>query len=99
MFVLKLNPMQGRCEAMRIVGWSDDREVLVRFLEAERVEPYRDGQWLKQFRKNGPLEWFNPGGDGDIENVGEFEDWIADAKAKWRRFREFEQEITEPAHA
>lgn len=69
-FALILNPMQGRCEEQRVIAASDSREELKAAWDAEKVEPYRDGQWYRSYRKGGPLEWFNPpmGGDTDFRN-------------------------------
>jgi hypothetical protein len=68
-YVLVLNPMRGRTEEQRMVAASDNKTELQAFLDAERVEPYRDTGtsefggatvWSKVFREGGPLEWFNP---------------------------------------
>lgn len=36
------------------------RQELIDFLARERVEPYVDGRWGKDYRRGGPLEWKNP---------------------------------------
>lgn len=69
-YFLRLNHMRSSCESGRILAASFDRDKLVSFLQAERVEPYVDNSGLeddygsvhsytKFFRKGGPLEWFN----------------------------------------
>ena len=60
MYFLCLNLMRGRAEETRILACAETRDALVVFMDRERVEPYRDGQWLKTFRRGGPLEWYNP---------------------------------------
>lgn len=80
MFVLQLNPMRSRAEDVRPVAYAETREALINFIEAEKVEPYKDDgsggygnehlssgySYHKTFRKMGPLEWFNP--PPDTEN-------------------------------
>jgi hypothetical protein len=41
-WILFLNPMQGRAENMEAVARASSREALVRLLESERVEPYTE---------------------------------------------------------
>lgn len=66
LYGLVLNPMRGRCEEQRLVAASDSRDELKAMWDAERVEPYKDGQWQKVHRQGGLLEWFNaPWTDGD----------------------------------
>lgn len=84
MFLLFLNDMRSpQIEMAEIVARADTREALTRFIEREQVERYRDGIWWKGFRKDGPLEWFNPPGvywpDGEsIQERPSREDAIAD---------------------
>jgi hypothetical protein len=47
-------------EIMQVVARAESQTDLESFLTQEKVEPYRDGQWFKQYRKGGPLEWYNP---------------------------------------
>ena len=73
LFGLVLNPMRGNTEEQRLICVSDYRHEVEALLEGEKVEPYGDpGEssfghgatvWHKAFRKDGPLEWFNPPGD------------------------------------
>jgi hypothetical protein len=55
----------------RLVAWSESREILEQFVERERVDPWIDEnhamanlngtyRYNKSFRKDGPLEWYNP---------------------------------------
>lgn len=60
MYVLYLNPVNGRFEDRHAVARATSPEALVAFLEREAAEPYRDGGWLKRYRGGGPLEWYNP---------------------------------------
>ena len=60
MWILQLNDMRSsNVEIVEPVVKAETREELERFVESERVEPYRDGRWNKSFRRGGPLEWFN----------------------------------------
>lgn len=84
LFKLVLNPMQANTETAEIAAWSDDEEKLMKFYKEELVEPYREEgspsfiahgsshEWVKSFRKGGPLEWYNPlyNLDGDINHWG-----------------------------
>ena len=69
MWLLELNPMRAQCEAREAVAIGETREALEAFVARETVEPYTDegapniygvSRWNKIFRKEGPLEWFNP---------------------------------------
>lgn len=60
-YTLGLNPMMGRSEERRIVALSTDYNKLVAWYRDQLApEPWRDGQWYKEFRAGSPLEWFNP---------------------------------------
>lgn len=59
-YALVLNPMTARTETVEMICWCEQKEPLEQLLERERVETYRDNTWNKCFRKDGPLEWFNP---------------------------------------
>lgn len=60
-WLLRLNDMRAaQIEILGTVAVASSREALVAFLDAEAVEPYRDGQWNKSYRAGGPLEWCNP---------------------------------------
>ncbi len=61
-YVLHLNDMRSpKIEILAPVAWAASENELQQFVESERVEYYRDGQWGKSFRRGGPLEWCNPG--------------------------------------
>lgn len=84
MHILILNHMDDRAEIVHPRACAETREALEAFLVRERVEPYRDGQWYKQFRKGGPLEWMNPPdqrgecwiGIPAIQNIGTREEFV-----------------------
>lgn len=60
LFVLLANRMtHAHVEQMSVVCYAETEQELVDLLDKELVEPYRDGQWAKTFRKGGPLEWYN----------------------------------------
>lgn len=69
-FGLVLNPMTCRTEEQRLVAASESREELKAAWDAERVEPYKDEQWHRVYRKGGPLEWYNPPFSGDLDDYG-----------------------------
>lgn len=79
MWVLKLNDMRSsKIEMWESVARAEHSEKLQQWMDLEKVEPYRDEQWSKVFRKGGPLEWYNePLGMGHgIYNIGTEEDWV-----------------------
>jgi hypothetical protein len=39
---------------------------LIELLDEEKVATYKDGDHFKQFKKGGPLEWFNPPSGKDV---------------------------------
>lgn len=61
-YALMLNDMHSsNVENIQCVMASDDPEKLVEFYFAHLADAfYRDGQWGKAFKKDSPLEWFNP---------------------------------------
>lgn len=60
MWLLQLNPVTDRFERLDLVARADSKEALDEFLKAQTVETYMDGQFRKNFKKDGPLEWYNP---------------------------------------
>lgn len=72
-WALVLNPMASRCEDRVLVVRSDARSDLEALLVTERVPNWQDGHWRKVFKKDGPLEWFNPPEGIDGERAGIFE--------------------------
>jgi hypothetical protein len=72
-YQLVMNPMRDRAESMRVVA-DGSKEYLVNLWKENVCEPYTDSDvpnaffpdakwtWRKQFKKGGPLEWFNPEG-------------------------------------
>ena len=94
MFILQLNDMRHpKAEIKTPVFRAETHKELIDFLAREVVKPYRDIngplEWLKNFRKGGPLEWFNPevNMDSCIFDAGTVEDWQERA-VKW-----FEEEV------
>lgn len=91
MFILYLNPMQAsNIENCVPVYRAETREELERFVESEKVEPYKDGPWHKTFRQGGPLEWYNPPDPEPVffesyKNVGTLAEWMAETEQNWRR--------------
>lgn len=59
-YYLVLNPMTDRAEACMIAAFSDDKERLMQWYNSLKVEGYNDGRYGKIFKKDSPLEWFNP---------------------------------------
>lgn len=92
MWILFLNMMKNRSESLTPVARGGSEESLKRFMERERVEPYKDDgfsdhsgsntTFTKVFRQGGPLEWFN-----GMELGGRIID-VGDADAAARRARE-----------
>lgn len=61
MWILRLNDMRSpKIEYMTEICRANTKEELVQFLESERVECYTIDHWVKEFRRGGPLEWYNP---------------------------------------
>lgn len=59
-YYLIMNRMTERTESGNIVIMSDDLDRLIRYYTDNLVEPYKDGNWSKFFKKDSPLEWYNP---------------------------------------
>lgn len=56
-----MNDMRAsNIENLQPVCKAPTRQALDDLLTRERVENYRDGNWGKNFRQGGPLEWCNP---------------------------------------
>lgn len=70
LYALYLNPMRDKYEVRHLIALSEYPEKLQNLLDENRVEPYDDiginiyfdGPYTyhKYFKKNGPLEWYNP---------------------------------------
>jgi len=100
MYILFLNDMRCNTEQNSPVARAETIEELARFVESERVEPYKENMgsifhegehtYSKCFRKFGPLEWFNyPSGDSfyypEVSDVGTLESHIQKVIEKWNR--------------
>lgn len=78
-FVLWLNMMRNRVESRTEVARFDTREEAIAFYKGELVEHYTDEgpnflgddtqPYRKYFRKGGPLEWFNPIMEEDLQGL------------------------------
>ena len=90
MFVLQLNDMRAcKIELLTVIARAETREALEKYMKAEEVDSYRDGQWGKVYRKGGPLEWCNSPFliDQCIVDVGSADSWALNAR------NEFENSI------
>ena len=87
MWVLFLNDMRmSNIENVEAVARASTREALQAFVESQRVEPYSDGRWLKNFAVGGPLEWYNPPftfHEESFIDVGTKEDWMQRAEQEY----------------
>ena len=59
---LVLNRMtMANIESSTIAAVSYNEQTLIDWAESQKApEPWRDGQWGKEYKKGSPLEWFNP---------------------------------------
>ena len=88
MWVLLLNDMRSaNIENILAVAKAETKEALVVYLEREKVDGYRDGQWGKGFKQGGPLEWYNAPWDESESFVfaGTRNDWMERAGLDWDR--------------
>ena len=87
MFLLRLNPMRANAEHNIVVARAETVDRLIAFVNSERVEPYRDGEWHKCFRQGGPLEWYNPPDANPwypcFHDIGTLEDAIQSTISDW----------------
>lgn len=86
MFILQLNDMRAsNVENLFPVARFETKENLEQFLEREKVEKYEEKNWIKAYRKDGPLEWYNPpySFDSYCIDVGNADDWASDARKKY----------------
>lgn len=71
-YLLKMNPIRGRCESNDRVAWSHSSAALKKFVKSLRVGSYEDFNpadqssnviygpaWIKSFKRGSPLEWYN----------------------------------------
>lgn len=59
-YKLLLNPMPANFEKVNMVAIAYDVEKLKEWYESLKVEPYKDDNWHKVFKKGSKLEWNNP---------------------------------------
>ena len=94
MWVLQLNDMRNIDDPalpplLTPVLRAESKEELQTFMDRERVNVYQhelDGKkWTKNFKKDGPLEWFNiPKTNGqNIINVQDADSWAENARAQF----------------
>ena len=83
------DPKTSQVETMDAIARAETKEELEQFMENEKVDSYKDGQWVKAFRRGGPLEWYNPPWrcDRTIIDVGGADEWVARAR------RSFEEQV------
>jgi len=89
MWVMLLNDMRAsNIENIQPRFRAETKEQLLAFLESERVEPYRDGQWGKVYRQGGPLEWCNPPYDFEDHlhflDAGTEDDWALSGRQNYQ---------------
>lgn len=108
MFILQLNMMRNRMESLDAIAYADTEQELHDLLARERVESYTEQgpggfgseqTFRKNFRKGGPLEWYNPPydygngqlvvGDGAsaIVKIGTRLEYMECAAEEWDRLR------------
>lgn len=88
MWILRLNDMRSpNIEMYEVVAKSESNYRLEQWLQCEKVEPYREDNWGKVYRKGGPLEWYNEPilafGQG-IVNICSEEEYVEDARRRYR---------------
>lgn len=80
-YVLFMNPIQGRCEDCAPVAAASDYQKLVDWYNSQRCQMYEDGWMRKQFQKGSWIENFNPVnstelGNGDYWHHGIYAEWV-----------------------
>ena len=89
MWILQLNDMRSpKIEITTVVCKAETPEELEAFLKREEVGLYQEDGWGKHYRKDGPLEWYNPpfgGSMGDhLTNIGTEDMWAEAARMNYR---------------
>lgn len=89
MYLLILNPMTDRAEAKRIVAVSDDYVRLVNWYTAQfAYGTWKDDTWWKTFKQGSPIEWYNPCGSLELNDIYPFGHGIKDEWIKEDRYHE-----------
>ena len=73
-------------ELQKTYNWLTNKKNDIDFIRNETVDHYfEDKKWNKSFKKNGPLEWFNPISsiDNNFVNAGTEEDWLEEARIQY----------------
>lgn len=101
MVILQLNHMRDvRIEILSLVGWTETMEEMEAFLESEKVKPYQDefnGRlFTKSYRKDGPLEWYNPPmpGYNNLADFKSFDEYMETYKKNWEDLRSMNPQLT-----
>ncbi len=84
MYILYLNPMIANYESNAPLACAESIERLQEYLQSQLADtPYYDGQWLKVFKKDSPLEWYNGPDYRSCRNVGTADDWAQQARLNY----------------
>jgi hypothetical protein len=80
-WILYLNDMRtSHIETCQVLARAETKEALVRYVKQETVAAYNETiqsyTWGKVFRKDGPLEWYNPPYPGEMETSGETDHFL-----------------------
>lgn len=91
MWILMLNDIRAaQVENLTPVARAETREELVNLMVREIVRKYKDGQWHKSYRADGPLEWYNPPYNFEVykhvQNIGTAEDWANEARERYAQY-------------
>lgn len=94
MYLLQLNPITANAERVVPICYASTIEELETFLRENIVEPYRDGYFIKHFRKGSILENYNPPDDlgeswinvPSIVYIGTVEEWMENARIEYYNF-------------
>lgn len=102
MWVLQLNDMRAvNAENTTLLAHAETVEAIIAWLVGMQVESYVDGKWSKYFRPGSPLEWYIPphAGDNSVVEVGDADEWAANAREEFNnRFMKL-TDIDKPAIA
>ena len=83
-FYLVLNRVTDRAESWKIVAYAFTRDRLNEWYKDQIApEPWKDDRFHKVFKKDSPLEWYNPihdilSQDPETFGHGVFEEWVVE---------------------
>ena len=87
MFVLRLHDIRSPEGQFTDVCISEKLEDIVAMLDAERVEEYLDGTFIKHHRKGGPLEFYDkPQPNGAVFNIFTADHWADRARREYAEY-------------